>query len=155
MPRSLAPIPAGVAIVDKEGTILDFFRLRWQELVDGFQASPLANSIGLTGLFAALPATSVYLTKAAGLCRISYYIHKTVADGVNSSLTVTLGWTEGGVPMTHAFAALTLDTTGANQFGEWTVPADAATDLTIQIAYASNTPAKMRYLVDAWVETLT
>lgn len=155
MPQSLAPIPQGVAIVEpKGGSITEFFRLRWQSLVDGFQISPDVAAIALAGKTAAIAAASAFLTKSAGWYRVSYYMRKTVADGVSSSLTVTLGWTESGVPLTEAGAALATDTTSAQQSGSKSFWADAGVDLTYAVAYASNTPNKMTYRIDVLVEQL-
>lgn len=156
MSRSLAPIPSGVQIVDKAGAITDFFRLRWQQLIDGFQASPLAGSTQKLNQSAALGTTAIYTTKAAGLYRISYYLRKTVIDGVSSSLTPTIGWIESGIGLTEAQPAIANDsvTTGQGS-GSQTKWVDQQTDITIAIAYASNTPGTMKWRLDAAVEQLT
>lgn len=154
-PTTLAPIPAGVPIVDRLGAITDFFRLRWQSLIDGFQLAGLVGAVQVLGQTAAIVPTSAFLTKVAGRYRVSYYLRKTVADGVASSATFTWGWTESALPLTEAAAALVLDTTGAEQSGSKVVWADALTDLTFQIAYASTTPAKMTFRLDVTVEQLS
>jgi hypothetical protein len=97
MPQVLGPIPLGVEIVDKDGAINEFFRLRWQEIETSFEQVPTAARINDSGLTAALATTTVFTTVAAGVYEIDYYIRKTVAGGVSSSLTVTIGWTENGV----------------------------------------------------------
>lgn len=154
-PTTLAPIPEGVPIVDRLGAITDFFRLRWQSLIDGFQLAGVVAAVQLLGQTAAIVPTSAYLTKAAGLYRVSYYARKTVADGVASSFTFTWGWTESALPLTEPATALVLDTTGAEQSGSKLVWADALTDLTYQVAYASTTPAKMTYRINVTVEHLS
>lgn len=154
MSRALSPIPDGSSIVDKFGSITVFFRLRWQELIDAFGDVPVAGSVQRTGQTAALVTTAVYTTVAAGFYRISYYMRKTVADGVSSSLTATVGWTETGVPLSESAAPLTTDTTAAQQSGTKVVWADAGTDITIAFAYASNTPAKMTWRANVAVESL-
>ncbi len=152
MPASLAPIPLGAQIVDRAGSITDFFRLRWQSLIDGFQLSATVADVQKLAQTAAIVTTAAFTTKAAAAYRISYYLRKTVADGVASSATVTLGWTETGVALTLVGSALATDTVLAVQSGSAVVWADAASDLTYAVAYTSNTPAKMTYRLDVTVE---
>lgn len=154
MPKSLSPIPGGVAIVDAKGLILDFFRLRWQELIDGFQTTPTVAALVASAQSAAVVTTSAFLTKARGRYRVSYYLRKTLADGVASSLTVTVGWTEGGVAQSQTFAALVLDSVLAEQDRVITLRVDAQVDITVAIAYASTTPNRMTYVYDVTVEAL-
>lgn len=154
MPRTLAPIPAGSAIVNQNGSITDFFRLRWQALIDGFLFSPSVAAVTFNGKTAAIITVSVYTTRAAGLYRVSYFIRKTIADGVSSSLTVTLSWIEGGLGQSITFAALALDTVFAEQDAIKTIRADSGTDINYAVAYASNTPAKMTYEGDVIVEQI-
>ena len=154
MPRTLSPIPVGSAIVDRDGTITIFFRLRWQELIAAYTQIPTLALVELTHQHATIPATSAYTTLSSGWYRVSYSIHKTVADGVASSLTVTLGWIRGGVALSQAFAALTTDTTAAQQNDSIVVHADGATDIDYGIVYSSNTPDTMRFEVGVTVELL-
>lgn len=155
MARTLSPIPSGTVIVDRGGAITDFFRLRWEELRAAFGSTPAAGSIQKLAQNAALVTTAVFTTRVAGLYRISYYLRKTTADGVSSALTFTFGWTETGFAQTEAQAALTTDAVTAEQSGSKVVWADANTDLTAAIAYASNTPGQMVYRADVAVESLT
>lgn len=154
--RSLSPIPAGSSIVESIGTITTFFRLRWQELVDTFLIAPIVGSIqrgapSPPSLTAALATTTIFTTLTAGLYEIGYYYRRTGIDGVSSSLQATVGWTENGVALTETAAANTNDSvTTGQQSGSKVVWADANTDLTIAIAYASNTPNLMAYRLDAW-----
>ncbi len=155
MPRSLAPIPIDAPIADRIGAITLFFRLRWQELVDGFGVVPTRGLLSIADRNTALPATILYTTIAAAVYRVGYYIRKTAADGVASSLTVTIAWTEGGAPKTYVFGALAVDAIDAKQSDFIEVPADAASDLTIAIAYVSTTPGNMHYIGVATCEQLT
>lgn len=145
MPQSLSPIPLGTPITNKDGTITTVFRLLWQEIQNAFVLVPTAFSLGLTAQNASIATTSLLTTPASGLYRISYYLRKTVADGVSSSLTFTWGWTQGGTPLTETAAALTTDTASAHQEGSILVQADANSDLTYAVLYASNTPGTMEY----------
>lgn len=155
MPNVLAPIPVLAAIVNpKEGTITNFFRLRWQSLIDGFQQSNNVANTPVTAQTAAITTTNAYVTLAAGLYRVSYYMRKTAADGVSSSLAFTLGWTDNGVPVTYTNPALTLDSVVAVQSGSSVVYADANAAITFAVAYASNTPGKMTYNLYIVIESL-
>lgn len=151
---SLSPIPAGVVVVDKEGAINDFMRLRWQELIDRFQTSPTVATVQKLAQAAAIVTVAAFTTKAAGNYRITVALQKTIADGVSSSLTTTVSWTSRGIAMSHAFAALTTDALGANDSEPWGFWADANSDISYAVAYASNTPAKMTYNADVTVESV-
>lgn len=155
MTRSLSPIPTFAPIVDTQGQITTFFRLLWQALIGGWAQVPTAATpIAKTGQSASIVTSTLLATPAAGLYRVSWYLRKTVADGVASSLTMTIGWTDSGVSLTKSGSALTTDSTTAEQDGAFTVYADAASDLTYAVAYASNTPGKMTYDVRVSVEQL-
>lgn len=154
MPQSLQPLTAGVVIADGDGTPTSVFRQAWQAIRDSMVRTPTEARISDSGLTAALATTTIRTTTLQADYEASYYIRKTTADGVSSSLTVTLGWTENGAALTRVFAALTTDTTAANQSAVIPILADANTDITIAIAYASNTPATMAYLYRAAVKRL-
>ena len=155
MPRTLGPIPSDTAITNPQsGGITNFFRLRWQELIDGLNVSSSASSATLTAQTDNITPTNAFVTKSAGLYRVSYYMRKTQADGVGSSLTFTYGWTDRGVPVTESEAALTLDTTVAQQTGSKLVYADAASALTYAIAYSSSGPGQLVYTLSVTVEAI-
>ncbi len=153
--RTLQPIPEGTPIATKEGTITLFFRLAWQALIDSFVFTPTVSQIANLAKTAAIATAAVYTTRSSGLYRISYYLRKTVADGVSSSLQVTFGWTDrDGTALTQLDTALTTDTVSAHQSGSIIVYARANTDLTYAVAYASNTPQKMTFNADVMVEAM-
>lgn len=154
MPQSLGPIPLATEIVDKTGAITSYFRLRWEELRTSFTTTPSIAALSIAARTSAVATSAAYTVLATATYRITVSTLKTIADGVNSSLTVTVGFTSGGVPCTHTFAALTTDTLGANDSVTWTFSADAASDVTYAIAYSSNTPAKMQYVGTVTVELL-
>lgn len=154
MPQSLTIIPESLPIVntdgDNAGTITEFFRLAWESLRTLVQVTPLATTpLLLTGQKASIPTTDVYAVIIDGLYELKYYIRKTAADGVSSSLTVTLGWIESGIPFTEVQPTITVDTTNAEQSGSKLIHADVNSALTIAVAYASNTPAAMVFRLDA------
>lgn len=154
MAQSLGPIPSDQEITEKGGPITVYFRLRWQELIDSFTKVPTMTTID-TGVLSALLATTIAQTViAAGMYRIGIYIQKITADGVSSSLTVTVGWTSRTVALTKVFTALTLDSIVANDSHTWEMYVDANSDITYAIAYASNTPGNMTYRANGAVERL-
>jgi len=159
MPRALPPIPVNTPIADpKDGTITTFMRLRWQQLVDGWQQSgtlaSFSSSVG--GQTAALPTTAVYTTLSPGLYRLTWFVRKTRADGAASSLTVTIGFQDlDGLPLTLSGAPLTVDAVTAWQSGTTLVRARGSTDLTVAVAYSSTTPGQMRYDLEVKVELLS
>lgn len=154
MPQSLAPIPADYAIVDPRGRINTFFRLRWQQLIDGFQVTPSKANVTVPGRNSALGTTTLYLALAAGRYRVTVYLRKTTPDGVSSSLTLTVGWTDEASPCTKTFGALTTDSAVANESYTHTVNVDVNTNITIAVAYASNTPGTMVWKAYAVAEVL-
>jgi hypothetical protein len=155
MPKILDPIPVDAAIVEGRGVITTFFRLRWEQLRALFQLSPSVALIQSDlNQSATVVTTNAYTTASGGRFRVSWYLRKTVADGVNSSLTITLGWVESAVALTEPQAALVTDTIFAEQNGSVTVEADPNSALTFAIAYASNTPAKMRFRYTVIVEQI-
>ncbi len=154
MARELPPIPQGEPITDRQGAITEFFRLAWQALQTAFAQSPTVGSVSIVGRTSGIATAAVYTVVSPGLYRVSFYQRKTIADGVNSSLTLTLGWVDGGIALTQAFPALATDTTSAFQTATIFVRCDAATDITYAEAYASNTPAKMAYDLDVQVELM-
>lgn len=154
MTQSLGPIPEGVAIVNEDRSITDFFRLRWQDLITAFTTTPTVATVQQLAQGASIATVAAYTTLSPGKYRVSYYLRKTTADGAGSALTFTWGWTETGIPLTESAAALLTDTTAAEQSGSKVVYADGATDLTFAVVYASTTPLFMKFRVDVVVEKL-
>lgn len=155
MPRSLSPIPAGVAITEPNtGIITIFFRLAWQLLVDGFQITPTRAAQDLTNQSAAVVTATLFTPEGAGTFRFSYALAKTIADGVSSSTQVTIGWTENGVAKTHVFAAFVTDSVIAVDAGTWLLHADGNAPITWAVVYASNTPNRMTFDVHPVLEQM-
>jgi len=152
MPRSLAPIPAQAQIVATNGTILDFFRLRWQQLVDGFSQAPTLASLSKLAQAAALVTTTLWTTRSKGTYRITIYVHITQAATTSSSVQVTIGWIENGSAVTKTFAAVTGNTTQTTDGQSYEVPADNASGLTVSTTYASVGATPMQYRLEASVE---
>lgn len=133
------------------GAINLFFRQIWEQIR---LAVSTVNTLGegytnAVPLTAALTGEVLQVTVVGALYRFTYYLHKTVADGVASSLQVTARWTDNGVSLSKTFTALTTDTTGAVASESFMFYCDPSVSVTFDIAYSSNTPAKMTY--DAYV----
>lgn len=154
MPHVLDPIPVGAQIVDPKGGITIFFRLRWEALRSFFQLTPTRAAQSVTGQNASLPTTTLYTTLSPGLYRITTYARKTTADGVSSSLIVTLGWTENGVPVTLNLPTLAVDSTTIAQGISTPIQVDSGINLSVATTYASNTPGNMLYDLYTSVEQL-
>lgn len=150
MPPSTTIIPLETPITQKQGVITLFFRQAYEQLRQAvLYVSTLGNGYTASGLTAALSSAALQTTTVGGLYRVTYYMRKTVADGVSSSLTFTWHWTENGVPLSDSDAALTTDTTGAVKSGTRLFYCDSSVGITFDVAYASNTQAKMTY--EIWV----
>ena len=115
MLRPLLPGLPNDAISDAKTGVLrrvwaDWFRTVAQHV----DASPFrVQTVSLTAQGSAIVATSVPIAALeAGLYRVSYALRITRAGTVSSSATVTLGWTDGTVNCSQAFAAVTGNTTG-------------------------------------------
>ena len=154
MPRFLPAIPSEVTIVDNLGRITTFFRLQWQALIDSSIYSPNVSVTTKENQTDQLPIANAYVTKNAAWYRINYSLHKTIADGVSSSLIMTIGWTDHGFTLSHVFTPLSLDTIAAEQSGSILVYADADSAITFAVAYASHTANKMAYSAGVIVEIM-
>lgn len=154
MPRPLPPIPSGIQIVNSDGSITIFFRGLWQQIVNSFLlTSDVAIPSG-AGQNATIAPTTAFIPQVAGWYRVSYYLRKTINDGVSSSLTMTIGWTDHGQPLTQSGAALVTDTAQAQQNGSFLFYSDAVAPITYAIAYASNTPGAMKFNYGVVVEQM-
>lgn len=120
-----------------------------QSLLPRIAASPEVLLINkeYTDQHVSLPTTSLPTgVLAAGAYLIAYTLRVTTADGVNSSVQVSIGWTDNGGPaLTLNGAALTADSVTLPQTGFVRATIGPNTSLTFTTAYASNTANKMRY----------
>jgi hypothetical protein len=108
-----------------------------------------------TDLSAAVPSTVLLTVTQSAFYRLSWYMRIVVVDGVSSSAQLTVTWREGSHTSTKTFTALTGDTTSTYDGAVWPFYADSGTQVTFAIAYASNTPAKMRYRRALAIEQLS
>ena len=165
----LSPIPRSTPVI---GSIIDAFtgKKEWTGLLsfdwdnwfrewtgrlddspEVLLATQLEDNSGV-----AVATTSLALsTLSQGLYRVTTYARIAVADGVSSSLTVTLGWTTNAISCLFAGAAMTGDTTATVQSLTFLMSIDQATAITYATTYASNTAAKMKYDLFVTVEAMS
>lgn len=132
------------------------FRQWLLSLTTRIQASPnVQNTVALTGQAAAIGSTTASVgTIAAGVYRLTFYARITTPASVSSSLTVSFGWTDGGVSCSRASAAITGNTTSTVGSDTCLVRADQATSLNYSTAYAAvGTP--MAYELTVTVEQIS
>ena len=152
----LTPFPVMSEIAQSDRTVGNVWSRWFTALRNMVNGTPVTvGSVALTAqsaaiTTAAIPVQPSSLTK--GLYRLTYYLRKTVV-GSSSSTTVTLGWTDGTIACTKAFAALTTNTTGATDSNTYTVQADANSNLTYAVAYAS-TGTPLQFAFQIGVEAL-
>ena len=104
---------------------------------------------------AAIPTTSIPLTTlSVRLYRVSTYARITQAASTSSSLTVTLGWTDGTVACTSSGSAMTGNTTSTTQSLSAMIRSDSSTPLTYSAAYASSGGTAMTFRLDLAVEQI-
>lgn len=136
--------------------ILDSVFVRWLgKLRDAANnAAQKVGTVGLTAQSAAIATTAIDTpTLKAALYRVSYYARITQAATTSSSLTVTIGWTDG-VACTQSGAALAGNTTATTQSGSFLVRTDSASSVTYAAAYASAGATAMQFALDVRIEAV-
>lgn len=119
------------------------------------QSPQVLSPVVLTTQAASIGATPIPLAALApGTYRVSYYARITQAATINSSLAVTLQWTDGGIGQTATFAAIVGNTTATSQNGSIVVNIDQATSLTYSTVYASAGATPMQYALTIVPEAL-
>ncbi len=117
----------------------------------------------LTGQSAAIAATSLTISTPTGLTtklskglyRVSTYARITQAASTSSSLTVTLGWTDGTVACTSSGSAVTGNTTATTGSQSVVIRSDADGSVTYATAYSSSGGTAMQYRLDIVLEQLS
>src|SRR5262252_1844442 len=119
------------------------------------QPDILGTRVSLTKRNVSIPTTALPVGQlAGGLFRVSWYLHITKTDPVSASVSLTISWTESGLP--RSITAATVNQTTPNlSIGDATLfGADQATPITYATTYASNTPGTMEYYLGIVVEQL-
>lgn len=112
----------------------------------------VAGSTALTVQGAAIGATTILVTQFSGLYRFTWYLRITTAATTSSSATVTLGFTESGVPLTKTFTAVTGNTIQTIASETFLLRSDAPAPITFAVAYASTGATSMVYRLDVLLE---
>ncbi len=119
------------------------------------RATPLIGTVSLSAQIATVAATAIPTpTLTTGRYKITAYLRITRAATTNSSITLTIAWTDGGVACSQAFAAVTGNTTGTIQTNTMLVLADTATTITYTLTYASTGATSMQYLAEIALESV-
>ena len=131
---------------------LDWFTHVWNRLQ---LASAKVGGVSLETQFTTITTTAIPTTAlATGLYRVSYSVRVTRAATTSSSLTLTIGWTAGGVACSQSGAAVTGNTTASQQNGSFVVNSDGGTTITYALAYVNVGGTSMLYRADVVVEEL-
>lgn len=151
------PIPSRDPVVDnKTGLITRTWQVYFRNLRTDIDSAPASlHQVALTAQTASIAATAVpsdVLT--AGLYRVSWYARITRAATTSSSLTVTIGWTEQGTPLTVSGAAVTGNTTTTVQNATQVLQIDGSTPITYATTYASTGATTMAYELTVLLEQL-
>ena len=161
-----APIPWNVSVLQLDpssgqplptfGLSKDFGNWLQTSIVAGVANAPsLYPAVSLTNQSASIGVTPIPLPSlATGLFRITWYLRKTTADGVSSSIQLTISWTESSQALSISGAALATDAVTAVQSNSIMVLTDAASPISYSTTYASNTPATMKYRLTVLVEAV-
>ena len=158
MAITTAPFPMRTSVTEASTRLLSLPWVSWLtalvQKVD--QDATLVSSVSLTAKTAAISATTfTRAIDASGVYRIGYFARITTAASTSSSLTVTMGGTNGGVVCAISGAALTGNTTSTVQSGTISLQVDASTNLTYTTTYASAGGTAMVYSLWMTVERVT
>ena len=155
---AISPIPADTALALPTGVIAHAWYQYFLQSQDRLNANPyILGTVfdSVTGQSAAIGTTSIPLpTLETGLYRVSTYARITQAASTSSSLTVTLGWTDGTVACTSSGSAMTGNTTSTTQSLSAMIRSDSSTPLTYSAAYASSGGTAMTFRLDLAVEQI-
>lgn len=125
------------------------------EVIKRIVATPqILKVASLTSQAAAISATAIAIG-GAGLYRVTWVVRVTQAATSSSGVTITIGNSDDGVPLTQSGAALTGNVVGAIQSGSALVRSDAAAPVTYAAAYASIGAQVMRFKLDVTCERLS
>ena len=127
------------------GAWLDYFTNQ-SKLLE--QVPARIQTVALTAQAASVAAFDI--TDGAlspGLYQVTWYARITTAAGINSSLTVTVDWTDGGVSPSFSGAAMTGNTTTTVQSETFMINIDANSPIRLATTYASAGAPAMDYAV--------
>ena len=149
----LPPFPTRDAVVDPTrmlSRVWGYWLTAVRDLLS--VAAARVASVRLTAQAAAITTTAALAVVTTGLYRVSSVLRITQAATSSSSATVTIGWTDTGVALTQAFAAVTGNTVTTTQSSSVVIAADALTSVTYAVAYANVGATPMQFSVSVLVE---
>ncbi len=129
-----------------------FFRDLRTDLDNTPQVLPNA-SVSEADLNATVAATTILTPEHDGLYLFQFYAAVMTADGVSSSLTPMLDWTQGSAK-SHTFTAMAGNTTTTNASEDYMIFAQAGAPIRYTLTYASNTPGAMHYAFYAVLQSV-
>lgn len=135
-------------LIDASGRMNPRWYIYFRDANAQIQAAPAAviPPVELTAQNASISATPLPTDALApGLYQISWYVRITTVATTSSSLTVTIGWTDGGVACTFSGAAITGNLTSSTQSQILLVRSDQAAPISYSTTYASNAAGEMQY----------
>ena len=146
----------GLARTGDPGTMTFVWQGWLQTLVQALlKVASKVGSVTLSGQSAAIPTTVLATTVLATTCyRVSYTTRVVTPASTTSALTVTIGWTDGGVSCTQSGAMLTDNTPSTQESGTLMISADKDSSVTYSTAYTSVGATSMTYNLSLYVEEL-
>jgi hypothetical protein len=153
----ISPYQVREPIVETKTRLVTTTWERWlRELTDALNHAPrVVGQVSLLAQAASLPPTPISTPAlTGGLYRVSVAVHITKAASTSSSLTVTLGWTDGGTPISLAGTAVVGNTVTTVQSDSVLLNVDTDTAITYATTYATSGVAQMEYALHVMVEKL-
>lgn len=157
LPRpDLESAPISEPIADRVGILSRIWAVWFRGLTDRLNsfARRAALPVALTAQAGSVGPTAATVALAAGLYRVSVHARITQAATTSSSLTVAIGYTDGGVACSQAGPALTGNTVATVQSLTFVVKVDAGTTITYTATRASVGATPMLYALNVGIELL-
>lgn len=126
----------------------------WSEYLDDFVATSNLKPTRLHDVKREAQGASIAATDitegelAAGCYAVHYYQRISRAATTSSSLSIAFDWTDGGVPISQSFAAITGNTTATQQNDGLFIRVDKGTPVRYATTYASLGATSMLYKLD-------
>lgn len=152
----LESAPIAQPVEDGSGILARIWANWFRSLTDrvnGF-ARRAAVPVALTAQAATVGPTAATTALPAGLYRVSVHARITQAATTSSSLTVAIGYTDGGIACSQAGPALTGNTTATVQSLAFLVKVDAGTTITYTATRASVGATPMQFSLNVAIEAL-
>lgn len=158
---AFTPLTSGLAAtppVDTPGGPFNWQWLRWfGSLGTQIAANPSrVTTVLTTAQSASIPTTAIGTDPLpGGAYRLNGYVRVTSPALTSSSVSVSIGWTDGGVSCSRTLiAAVTGNTVDANGGGVEPISIDASTPISYSTTYASNGANEMVYALTIVLESL-